>query len=74
MAAGERYKSEYQTETVGLGPDGRPVEGVKVGFIHVPTGTHFSVFVPKGRFNANTVKAAADEQAAHIEAVHKLGG
>ena len=74
MAAGDRYKPEYQTETVGIGPDGRPVEGVKVGFVHVPTGTHFSVFVPKIRFNANTVKALADEQSSHIEAVHKLSG
>lgn len=74
MVPGDRYKHEYQTETVGLGPDGRPVDGVKVGFVHVPTGTHFSVFVPKNRFNANTVKALADEQAAHIEAVHKLSG
>lgn len=72
MAAGT-YRYEYQTETVGLGPDGRPVEGVKVGFV-TATGVHFSVFVAKARFNANTVKAAADEAYAHVEAVHKLTG
>jgi len=74
VASPERYKHEYQQETIGQGPDGRPVEGVKVGFVHVPTGTHFSVFVPKLRFNADTVKALADERAAHIESVHKLSG
>lgn len=67
------WKVEYQTETVGLGPDGRPTEGVKVGAV-TASGVHFSVFVPKARFNANTVKAALDEQYAHIEAVHKLSG
>lgn len=71
--AGQTWKVEYQTETVGLGPDGRPVEGVRVGFV-TASGVHGSVFIAKARFNANTVKAAIDEQYAHIEAVHKLGG
>lgn len=72
MPAGT-WKIEYQTETVGIGPDGRPTEGVKVGFV-THAGVHGSVFVAKARFNANTVKAAIDEQYAHIEAVHKLTG
>lgn len=71
--AGSTYKYEFQTETVGLGPDGRPTEGVKVGFV-TSAGVHFTVFIPKAQFNANKVKAAADEQYAHIEAVHKIGG
>lgn len=72
MAAGT-WTVEYQTETVGLGPDGRPTEGVKVGFV-TASGVHGSVFVAKSRYNANTVKAAIQEAYAHIEAVHKLSG
>lgn len=70
---GATWSVEYQTETVGLGPDGRPTEGVKVGFV-TASGVHGSVFIPKARFNANTVKAAIAEAYAHIEAVHKLSG
>lgn len=67
------WKVEYQTETVGLGPDGRPTDGVKVGFV-TADGVHGSVFVPKARYNANAVKAAIEEQYAHIVAIHKLTG
>lgn len=71
--AAERWKVEYQTETVGLGSDGRPVEGVKVGFV-TSGGVHGSVFVAKANYNANAVKAAIHEQVEHIEAIHKLTG
>ena len=69
----EKWKVEYQTETVGLGSDGRPVEGVKVGFV-TSGGVHGSVFIPKAQFNANKVKAAIIEQVTHHDAVSGLSG
>ncbi len=72
-AATGAWSVGYQAETVGLGPDGRPTEGVKVGFV-TASGVHGSVFIPKSQFNANKVKSAIAEQYAHIEAVHKLSG
>lgn len=71
--AGEKWKVEYQTETVGLGSDGRPTEGVKVGFV-TASGVHGSVFIPKAQFNANKVKAAIIEQVTHHDAVASLNG
>jgi hypothetical protein len=68
------YKVEYQTQTVGMGPDNRPTEGWKVGYFVEALGVHGSVFIPLARFNANTVKAAISEQMAHHDAVAKLGG
>jgi hypothetical protein len=67
------WKIEYQIRTVGIGPDGRAAEGWKVGFV-TASGVHSSVFLPLANFNANHVKAAIQEQYAHIEAVHKLEG
>lgn len=67
------WKVDTQTETVGLGPDGRPTDGVKVLFT-TSTGVTASVFIPKGRFNANTVKAAIQEYVTHLDAVHNLKG
>ena len=72
MAGSGTWKVDYQTETVGLGPDGRPTEGVKVGFHTIPDNINGTVFIPKVRYNANTVKAAIQEQYAHIIAVHNL--
>lgn len=68
------YKIEYQAQTVGLGPDGRPTEGWKVGYFIPDLNIHGSVFIPQVQFNANKAKAAIAEQIAHHEAVHKLGG
>lgn len=72
-AAPSSWKVEYQTETVGLGSDGRPTEGVKVGFV-TSHGVHGSIFLPKARYNANAAKAAIQEQVAHIDAIHSLSG
>lgn len=68
------YKITYQTQTVGVGPDGRPTEGWKVGYSVEAQGIVGSVFVPNARFNANTVKAMIAEQLAHHSAVAGLGG
>ena len=75
MATGTGYtwKVEYQTETVGVGPDGRPTEGVKVGFV-TAAGVHASVFVPKAQFNAANVKAAISAAYAHHSDVSGLSG
>ncbi len=67
------YKIEYQTQTVGVGPDGKAAEGWKVGYFVESLGVHGSVFVTLARFNANTVKAAIAEQLAHHSAIANLG-
>jgi hypothetical protein len=67
------WKIEYQTRTIGIGADGKATEGWKVGFV-TDHGVHSSVFLPLNLYNANHVKAAIQEQYAHIEAVHKLTG
>jgi len=68
------YKIESQVQAVGVGPDGRPVEGWKVGYFVESLGIHGSVFVPQSRFNANTVRALIADQIGHHEAIHKLSG
>lgn len=70
---GTGWKVKTQTETVGLGPDGKPTEGVKVVF-ETDAGIVGSVFVPKLGFNANKVKAAIQEYVGHLDATAKLGG
>lgn len=72
-AGGPTWTVEYQTEGLGPGPDGKPVDGVKVGFV-TASGVHASVFIPRLTYNANTVRAAIIERYAHIEAVNKLSG
>ena len=74
MATPPAYKITYQTQTVGIGPDGRPAEGWKVGYSVDALGVAGSVFVPLARFNANTVKAMIAEQLAHHDAVSRMGG
>jgi len=64
---------QYQQETVDLGPDGRAVQGVKVGFV-TGKGVHGSVFIPKARYNVDTVKAAIGEAVAKLDAIHGLTG
>lgn len=64
-------KIEYQQETVGIGPDGRAVEGVKVGFV-TGAGNHGSVFIDKARYNPANVKAEVTAAANQMDAVHKL--
>jgi hypothetical protein len=68
------YKVEYQTQTVGVGPDGRPTEGWKIGYSVASLGIAGSIFVPSARFNANTVRALIADQLAHHAAVASLGG
>jgi hypothetical protein len=67
------YKIEYQTQTVGMGPEGKAAEGWKVGYFVESLGVHGSVFVPLARFNAANVKALVAEQLAHHAAVAGLG-
>lgn len=64
---------EYQQETVDLGPDGRAVQGVKVGFV-TGKGVHGSVFIAKTRYNPDNVKAAIAAAAVQIDTVHTLTG
>jgi hypothetical protein len=68
------YSITYQTQTVGIGPDGRPTDGWKVGYHVYASGVDGSVFIPQARFNANTVKQAIAEQLAHHDAIAKLTG
>jgi hypothetical protein len=67
------WSVEYQQETVDLGPDGRAVQGVKVGFV-TGKGVHASVFLSKARYTPDNVRAAIAAAAAQIDAVHTLTG
>lgn len=67
------WSIEYQQETVGLGPDGRAAEGVKVGYT-TGKGLHGSVFIPKDRYNPANVAAQVAAAAAQMDEVHGLTG
>lgn len=64
---------EYQQETVDLGPDGKAVAGVRVGFV-MANGVHSSIFLPKTQYSPDNVRAAIAAFAAQIDTVHKLTG
>jgi hypothetical protein len=64
---------EYQQPMTGLGPDGRAVEGMKVGFV-TGAGVHAYVFIPGAQYSAVNVRAAIAAKAAEIDTVHKLTG
>lgn len=64
---------EHQQETVGLGPDGRAIDGWRVNFV-TGLGVHGSVFIVKARYSVDNVRAAVAAAAAEIDAVHKLTG
>lgn len=64
---------EFQQETVDLGPDGRAVAGVKIGFV-TAAGVHASVFLPKSRYSIDNARAAIADAALQIDTVHKLTG
>ena len=72
-STGWLWKVEYQQETVDLGPDGKAVQGIKVGFT-TSHGVHASVFVPKAHYNVDSVKAAIAAAVAQIDGVHQLNG
>jgi hypothetical protein len=74
VADGERWKVTSQTPGIGLGPDQRPVEGWTIGFVHVPSGTRGTVFIPSDQYNANAVKAVILDLVTTIEAVAGLNG
>ena len=67
------WSIEYQQETVELGPDGRAVAGVKIGYV-TGLGVHASVFVPKAKYTPENVKAAIADAAYRVDQVHKLTG
>lgn len=67
------WQVEYQQETVDLGPDGRAVQGIKVGFV-TKSGVHASVFLAKGDYSPDNVRAEIANAAAQIEQVHGLTG
>ena len=73
MATLPAYTVTYQTQTVGIGSDGKPVDGWKVGYSVPALGITGSVFVSQASFNANKVKAIIAEQLAHHDAIAKLG-
>jgi hypothetical protein len=64
---------EDQKETVDLGPDGKPTQGMRVYFV-TGLGVHSSLFIPKARYSLANVQAAVGVAAAEIDAVHKLTG
>ena len=64
---------EYQIAKVGLGPDGKAVQGVDVGFV-TAKGVHNAVFIPLARFSPEFVKAAVAEWVAKHDAVSGLTG
>lgn len=70
---GSTWQVEYQQETVDLGPDGRPVQGVKIGF-KTSHGVHSSVFLSKSSYNVDSVRAAIQAAVTQIDAIHKLSG
>jgi hypothetical protein len=65
------WKTESQTEGFGPGPDGKIVEGVRVGLV-TALGVHGSIFIAKAGYSAAAVKAAAEVWYAHIDAVARL--
>jgi hypothetical protein len=67
------WKVENQVAKVGLDGSGRAVEGMEVFFV-TAKGNHASVFIPKARYNVDTVRAAVMEQVAVIDAIHDLKG
>jgi hypothetical protein len=64
---------EYQQETVDVGPDGRPTQGVKIGF-ETGGGLHGSVFVPRALYNPDNVRAALAQAAHQMDVVQNLKG
>lgn len=67
------WEVEYQQETVDLGPDGRAVQGIKIGFV-TGKGVHASVFVSKANYSPDNVRSAIAAAAAQIDTVHTLKG
>lgn len=68
-----RWKIEYQAETVALGPDGRAQEGVKVAFV-TELGNHGSVFMPRALYSTANVQASVAQAAAQMDEIHQLRG
>jgi hypothetical protein len=67
------WKITYQQPMTGLGPDGRAVEGMKVGF-ETAKGVNSWVFIPRERYNLDTVKAAVADEARKVDSIHALLG
>lgn len=63
----------YQTETMGVGPAGLPVAGVRVGF-KTGTGQEGTIFVPDASYTPDAVRAAIAERVAAMAAVAGLSG
>jgi hypothetical protein len=68
---GWTWKTESQTEGFGPGPDGKIIEGVRVGLV-TAHGVHGSIFVPKAGYSAAMVKSAAEAWYAQVDGVAKL--
>lgn len=64
---------EYQQPSVDLGPDGRAVQGMKVGFV-TGKGVHAFVFIPQNMYSVDNVRAALAAAAKQIDDVHSLTG
>jgi hypothetical protein len=67
------WSIESQHQTVGTGPDGRAVEGVRVSFV-TSLGQHGSVFLPAVRYNKANVAAAVAAAAVQLDEILGLKG
>jgi hypothetical protein len=70
-AATPKYTISYQQPKTALGGDGKAVDGIEVGFV-TAAGDHGHVFIPRNRFNPDTVKAAVNEHVDTLNAVRGL--
>lgn len=72
-AAKNAWTVEYQQETIDLGPDGRPVQGVKIGFV-TGGGLRGSVFVPRANYTPDNVRAEVSAAAHQMDTIQNLKG
>jgi hypothetical protein len=70
-AAAPKYTIAYQQPKTALGGDGKAIDGIEVGFV-TAAGDHGHVFIPRSRFNADTVKAAVNAHVDELNAVRAL--
>lgn len=67
------WKVTGQVESTQVQVTGPPVPGVKV-FFQTGAGHAGSVFIPQGRYNTTSVRAAVNAAAAQMDAVGMLTG
>lgn len=61
-----------QAEAIGQDASGNYVPGVNVTATLANGGPTFTVFIPKASYSPDAVKAALEEQASKVAAIHSL--